>query len=357
MRVLFLLPGFARFPVGGYAVVYQYANYMVQHRGWRVDICYDTALLDSPAKSAAVFATQLRTIQLLASLRLASGERRWWFDLDRRVGLHASLATVSRWGMQPGDVVVATAVETAHSAAQLRHQWGLGGVYFLQGVEDWNVGSSYLDETYQLPLTKVAVSPWVAERCALLGEPCQVVLNAVDADRFPARGDGVDGVAVGAVLSPSIPAKRTGLTTHILNSLARKGISSAAVGTGPRPKELSFDVHYLRDPRPAQLVDFYQSLRVFFCVSKGEGFGLTPAEATLCGAGVVSTRNGGVEAYGHPFISFVDDDPETITREIVRMHSHPSEARRRAGVGRGQLSAYTPTMAAAAFADVLAGPL
>ncbi|WP_257479005.1 glycosyltransferase family 4 protein [Acidipropionibacterium jensenii] len=279
-----------------------------------------------------------------------------WARWDPRVKIESSLRALNKYQLGFKDVVVATSVETAKTAATIVLNHGCTGWYFLQHVETWSLGSTYLDETLHYPLHKVAVAPWIRDYCVRIGESCEVVLNAVGTNGFPLGRHDSERRFVSTLLSPGIPLKRTDLGIKVLNILATRDYPATAFGTGPRPRDLDQRVQYKRKPTHKELVSLYQHSRVFFCMSQSEGFGLTPAEATLCGSAIVSTNNGGVEAYAESFAKFTGQpNVERTVSAIVELMQNPAEANLRAKRGRRVLLSYPPEAAAKKFADTVLG--
>ncbi|PFG17463.1 glycosyltransferase involved in cell wall biosynthesis [Propionicimonas paludicola] len=357
MRVVFVLPGYATSPVGGYAIVHQYANYLSAINGVEVHIYYDQLRLSYPGKQLSTVAIKHAIHSAYRALgRTGLARFRPWESLDQRVQCHGSLAHLRRLRLSPADVLIATAVETAEFVTDAARRTGCSGWYFLQAIEDWGVGEPYLKQTMRLPLRKIAVAPWIRDYCLDVGEPCELVMNAVDADGFPLGEFGPARSYACALLSPGIPRKRTDVAIQVLNRLAEAQVPAMAFGTCDRPAELDERVLFHQNPSRELLVSIYQRSRVFFCVSEQEGFGLTPVEATLCGSAVVSTNNGGVDSYGQSFVVFTGTPDVEVTVDAVRtLMDDPEAARLRALQGRAELQAYTPQRAAESFTDLILG--
>lgn len=353
MRVVFVLPGYAFRPIGGYNVVYDYAEYLADSLGLETHVLYFPHELGTPGVSVfRRFRARLRQGSLHTLVRGRRGRDVNWREPMPLIRSHLWRLSFGHLGLTNDDVVVATAPQTAHFVAEAVRLYGAKGAYFLQHVEDWSVGSEFLQATYRLPLKLVAVAPWIREYVMkTTGRQCEVVLNGVDALHFPRGPELVHRRSVGALLSPSIPHKRSDVAIEVLNEVSRRGIPCHSFGTCERPPNLSKDVLHVFDPSHEELVKFYQESRVFICTSSTEGFGLTPAEASLCGAAVVSTRNGGVEAYGEGFVTFCGNAVEEIVAAVLEVFSLDEGEQERVNIGIGRLADYSPGDAARAFAE------
>lgn len=355
MKVVFVLPGYSRVPIGGYKIVFDYAENLARYPDVSVHVIYHPTLIDLPSSGYAIrqAARARQTIKALGT-RITSGRNLRWRSLDPRIRTHLSMSAATKLALDEGDVVIATAAQTAFAAARVVAESGARGFYFLQHVEDWLVDAAYLHRTYELPLEKIAVAPWIRDYCVRNGfSPCSLVLNAVDSNKFSPGAPLSQRPYVGTLLAPGNPRKGTTVAVQVLNRIAELGIPTQSFGTCKRPSDLSFLVEHYDDPSPSSLQEFYHRSRVFFCASRTEGFGLAPAEAALSGAVVVSTRNGGVEAYGRGFVEFCGYSANDLTDTVRIAYAIPAELQPKVREGILSLSGYTPATAANRFAKVI----
>ncbi|NLI85923.1 MAG: glycosyltransferase family 4 protein [Propionibacterium sp.] len=359
MKIVFILPGYAYRPIGGYNVVFDYAEYLTANRAADVHVLYYPYQLGTPGRSLmSRFHSQFKQVVVRSLVKMSRRRELDWRALMPEVRTHSWKREIERLSLGAGDAVVATSPQTAHLAANLVHKTSARGFYFLQHVEDWDVELEFLHSTYRLPLELVAVAPWIRDYCASVsGRECHVVLNAVDAQKYAPGPPLSDRVCVGTLLTPSNARKRAGLAIAVLNDLSGMGIPCQSFGTCDRPRDLSPSVAHLSNPTHPELLHFYRTTRVFFCTSSTEGFGLAPAEAALCGCAVVSTRNGGVEAYGDDFVTFCGDTQEDIRNAVLEVYSRCESAQTQVERGIEQLAGYSPDDAAGAFADIVAPDL
>ncbi|MCU1698750.1 MAG: glycosyl transferase, group 1 [Mycobacterium sp.] len=357
MKVVFILPGYSTVPIGGYKIVFDYAEQLAARHDVQVHVVYHPARVDIPSSGWVIRqAAKARQTLRATAVGAISGRRMRWRSLDPRIKTHLSVSAAARLGLDQDDVVIAGGVQTAFAAARIATNSGSSGYYFLQGVEDWLVGTEFLRRSYELPLEKIAVAPWIRDYCIRAGSSqCAVVLDAVDASRFTPGPPLAERIRVGTVLAPGNPQKGAPVAIEVLNRLADMGIPAQSFGTCRRPTGLDRRVQHYRDPQPAILQEFYHRSRVFFYASSIEGFGLPPAEAALSGAAVVSPRNGGVEAYGDGFVQFCSGTAEDITATVLSVYGNPAASERNVQQGIFKLGQYTPEMAAVRFAELILG--
>lgn len=313
LRVTIVLPGVALHPVGGYKVVYQYANHLAA-AGHHVAVLHLR-----PGKPGDRGRSTLRRTAVRTAYALARHRRPGWFPLDRRVTV-LNGATQDPALVPASDVVVATSVRTAHFVDRVSRATSARGYYFLQHYEDFTAPATLVDETWRLPLRKIAVAEWLAAHARTLGEDAVVVPNAPDLDRFvPGAPIGERDRAVVAMVSDQT-WKRTDLVTQVMAGLATAapGTRLTTFGTCARPAGLPSHVDHVRDPAPEVLAGLYRQARVYLCASDYEGFGLPVAEAMASGTGVVSTDNGGVRSFAGDAVRYapVGDGPSLLARTL-----------------------------------------
>ncbi|CAN5668364.1 glycosyltransferase family 4 protein [soil metagenome] len=290
-----MLPGFRIRPIGGFLVVYRYANELAK-RGHGVSIVHPrrttSAQTATDRAKAATWATRKR-------VRYRGG-RPSWFDLDRRVNVILT-PDLQESRIPDGDAIFATACNTA------RYVWDyprLKGakLYLIQGFEDWVCGIEEVEATWKLPMHKVVISQWLYEIGVGLGERERLthVPNGVDLDNFrelvPPRVRSPMRVGLLAHDSP-VKGMRYGIEALKIALRRFPEIEAVAFGTHPRPSELPTWVHYYENPSREELVSIYNSLAIFLHTSEREGWGLTGAEAVACGCALVATDSGGIRDY------------------------------------------------------------
>ena len=348
--VTIITPGFSGHAVGGYKVVYEYANFLVA-QGHTV-----TMAQMRPAQLRGNGSVKSRVLRA-AQYRIGRHKRPGWFALDSRVSV-INYPTQDASAIPQTDVVVATAMETADFANQVSQDRGIPGAYFIQHYEDWMYGTDLVDATWRLPLQKLVIAPWLAEKGAELGVTSILVRNAIDSRVFPAGPAISERPLQVLALASDLEWKRTDLVAEVMAAVAAH-IPSAQLrvfGTLERPQILPAEVEYLQSPSPEVLRALYQSSRVFVCASDAEGSALPPGEAMSSRAAVASTDIGGVRVYADGVALFSPrGDSEALAANVIRLLTDETECEHYASAGLARILGYTPDDAAAVFERELLG--
>jgi glycosyltransferase involved in cell wall biosynthesis len=342
MRIAFLVPGFAREPVGGIRVVYALANGL-SRRGHRVTVLHE-ALFRHPVLRRTGAPPRRQLEELVSGVRdVARGHPASvrWQDVDPAVDLRY-VARATRQDFPTGDAVVATAWQTAELVAKLPAEKGRG-CYLIQGLETWSGGARRVDATWRLPLRKLFIAQWLFDRGQVMQlDDSYRVPAAIDMNRFrstvpiaarPKRvamlyntasgKGGADGISALGIARREIP-----------------DLEAVLFGVSGRPSGLPEWIEYVQNPTPAQLVEnIYNGSALYLCPSHSEGWHLPPAEAMACGCAVVSTDISGVGEYAEhqrtAILSAVGDVEALGSSMVALLQNEPERCRiARAGTSR-----------------------
>lgn len=341
MRITFILPQWWLRPIGGYAVVFGYADGLTK-RGHRVCV-----LLGRPPEGPLL--TELER-------REATGESLIsWRAIDSRVDLRA-VSEIDDAHVPDADAIVATSANTVADVLPLAPSKGRR-FQLIQGYETWMTDPEVLAASWRAPTIKMVVSEWLLHIGHELGAASlHLTPSAVDHDRFmPTRPLEARTPRL-LVLYHHAPVKGWAHIAPVLMRFreARPDIPITVFGTPPRPPDLPDSADYQRDP--ADMAAIYNTGTIFLSGSLTEGFGLTGAEALACGVALVTTASGGVEEYArHEQTALLSrpGDEGALLANLLRMADDRDLALQTAANGRALVARYTWTRALDAMERVL----
>ncbi len=297
MTIAFALPPFSSKPVGGFRVVYEYANRLVE-RGHEVTIVHILELSDSEPGIYRRLRTGAGRVR-----KAFSPPRLWWQALDERVKvLHLPRRLLDR--LLDADAIVATAWITARPVLEYPSSKG-AKFYLVQDFDPWIASKDLLEETWRWPLKKITVSNWLRQKVLASGASPGEVANipvAIDHSRFRmTKGIGDRPRRIAMLYGTSgYKTPEVGLRALEIARAQCTGLRATVFGHEPRPSQMPSWIDYRRDVPEEDLVQIYNDSRIYVCCSQAEGFALPPAEAAACGCAIVSTDCGGIREYAEP---------------------------------------------------------
>lgn len=323
-----MLPRFSRRPIGGYRVVYEYAGALAG-RGHQVTIVQPHFVPHGPPRS--LFRKLLRPLFYSLAFRadqawrLFSEDRLWWQPLDPRVRL-SRVANVTAATIPEGDAIFATAWFTAQHLRDLPASKGQR-FYLVQDFAPWLAPKDRLETTWRYPFRKVTVSIWLYDAvCGAVGTPNGDVVNIANgiSPRFRLIRDIADRPKKVAMLYgfPDYKAPQDGLRALEIAKQRHPDLEVLVFGPYARIPGLPASFEYRRNVSETELIDIYNSARIFVCSSIAEGFAFPPAEAMACGCAVAATDCGGIREYAeHEVTALLSPagEPEALAENIIRL--------------------------------------
>lgn len=269
LRVTFVLPRTGEWPAGGLRIVYEHANYL-SRRGHVVSVVHPGRLRINP--------TRLDHVKNAVRYALRRVDGRYtpdsWLKMDPKVRL-LCVPSLSERFLPDGDVVIATAWETAEWVSQYSRTKGRG-FYFIQHLETWNGPEERVYATWKGPLQKIVPSKWLAEIARDLGETAIYIPYGMDVDAFQ-------------ILTPSEERRPTqlmmlyhdlewkgceeGLEAMFLVREREPDLRAILFGVPPRPETLPDWIEYHQKPSPQLLRELYNRAAIFRSSEQDRGLG------------------------------------------------------------------------------------
>ena len=354
MRILFILPGSASAPVGGPKVVFEYANGLVA-RGHKVSILLSPLTRQGPALGERIKAI-IRYPQRLLDKSYRPDA---WFSLDPRVKIHWVPSFRERH-IPGADAIVATAWMTA--------EWVVGygpdkgrKFYLVQHKETWDGPENRVMNTWRLPLKKIVISRWLQEIAKECGEASVYIPNGLDFQSFALDKPVEQRVPHHVMMLYHDTAWKGSADGLLALELARSEVchlKTVLFGVSKQPRNLPDWIEYRRNPAQTKLRELYNEAAIFVAPSWTEGWGLSPAEAMMCGAAVAGTDIGGHQEFAvHEQTALLSPPkvPRALANNVVRLVRDQDLRVRLAHAGHEDIQQFTWKRAVDAFEDTVCG--
>jgi glycosyltransferase involved in cell wall biosynthesis len=364
MNVTFVLPMYPWQPVGGFRVVYEYANGLAA-RGHGVSVIHPRRIRGVGRPPAEGF--RKKALRPLGDLRFAFRQWTtrpdlWWQDIHPDVDLRY-VTTPAPAVFPDADAVFATAWQTVPYVEALPGTKGTK-CYLVMDFPPYLGAPAHIEDTWRRPLLKVAISSWLEERVREAGGADVRTVSIGVGDEFhrpaaPPTSKPTRAPASVVMMCSRAPYKAWEDGLAALRS-ARERVSPLQAdlyGPGPAPTGLEPWVRYHRNVPGAELVSLFDRAAVVLCSSLAEGFALPPAEAALRGCAIVTTDCGGNRDYavdGETALVSRPGEPAALAESLVRVLEDPELRDRLAAAARARLATFTWDRATAELEAVLA---
>lgn len=338
MRVTFVLPGSGHIPVGGFKVVYEYANHL-STRGHQVTVV-QTAQFDRDASRFAKLKTGVRFLQRT----LDGSYRPGWFPLKPEVKLLWQ-TSADPSNLPDADVLIATAWQTAEWLTKVPEGKGRG-YYLIQHYETWSGPKTRVDATFRLGLHNLVIARWLQDKLRAQGAEADYLPNGLDTAAFgvdvPLQTRGLHAMML--YHKADWKGSADGLRALELTKAQLPELTATLFGTPAPPEALPNWVRYERQPTPERLRALYNESAVFLATSWTEGWGLPGCEALLCGCALAATDVGGHREYarhGETALLSPPRDPAALAENTLTLLRDTSLRSRLAEEGRAFVQTLT----------------
>ncbi len=295
----------ARHPIGGYKIVFEYANRLTI-RGHKVNIIYDCR------NSLKKYKINKDLIILIWKLFLRTYSP--WFQIDKKVQQLVVWKSTNE-NIPDADIIIATATITSYYVNNLSSSKG-DKYYLIQHYEDWSNDDKTILDSYSMGLKNIVIAKWLQKIVDnASGKKSVLIPNGIDLDMFN-------------VMTPVNQRKKYSLSMLYHNyewKGAKDGIKViyrlkekypdlevSFFGVPKRPKELPSWIKYTRNANQLELGHIYNESAIYLCPSWSEGFGLTGAESMACGCALVSTDTDGVQEYAEDKVNALLSPPREL---------------------------------------------
>lgn len=289
MNVSFILPGYTRRPIGGYKIIFEYANRLVKH-GFNVNIIF---LNNDRLKNKHIPKVLKKYL-----INIITQQEPKWFELSPKIK-KVSYINNNYTTELKADIAIATAVETVIPTSKIFPT--AKKIYMIQDLEDWNVDKNYLHMTYNARFKNIVIAKWLKRIVDQYSNNESIYIrNPIDVSVYKVENsiENRERYTIG-MLYHSAQYKGSKATFEAIKSLKKQfpKLKIIMFGTCEPPEDLPNWVEYHENATQAQTVSIYNKISVFVSGSIREGFGLTGLEAMACGAALVTTDYDGAKEY------------------------------------------------------------
>ncbi|MDB7775552.1 glycosyltransferase family 4 protein [Lactiplantibacillus plantarum] len=352
-KVNFILPATNDKPIGGYKIVYQYANEL-SRRGYTVTINF---LFRVIPKTSCFYLERLKRVKWRLKKPAFPAQQVTWFKLDDKIRINPNV--VGYDDVPDADVVIGTAAVTAEYVKALPDRAGRK-FYFIQSYETWWYDNTEsLEATYRLGMTNIVISKDLKQKVEKVsGLPVAYLPNFYDEQEFFIEQPIRSRKNTVALLNHIQESKRTKFGLNVLKKVHQEvpDLQVELFGAYQPVEPLPDYVHFTYQATPKQLrSEIYGSSKVYLMPSVLEGWGLTGTEAMASGAVLVASRIGGIIEYANDANSvLVDpDDLEGFVHEIVDLLRNDERLFKIATQGCRSVRKYTLEMATNRLTSIL----
>ena len=306
--VLFVLPMPTTKIVGGYKMVYEYANYL-SRKGKKVCIVYNGYRGEN--------SKNLPKLPIYCTRVLIGKFGPKWFSLDKKVSRKV-IKNFDEKRIPHSKIIVATTAESAVFVNALKYKYQKK-IYFIQGFENWTLTTDELYETYRYNMIKVVVSKWLYDE---VKKHCQddlyYIPNGIDHKVFSINIDRKKRKKhTIAVLYHYDEQKGCDVSLNVIKQIKKQyhDLDVYAFGSPKRPNEWEDWIHYSHNASPEIVSECMNQSSIFLCTSRQEGYGLTGLESIFCGCILVTTDTKGVHEYAtqsNSCICSIDDESALV---------------------------------------------
>jgi glycosyltransferase involved in cell wall biosynthesis len=356
-KITFLMPRWGTKPIGGFKVVYEYANYLAE-RGHEVSIIHPAMLLVEESLSKLPLNGKLREIWKYVRNRVTGDFKPTaWFNVSPKVKL-LWVPNLAAKHIPDGNAIIATAWQTAEWLENYPQSRGKK-FYLIQHLETWSGSEERVFATWKSPLEKIVIARWLQKQAEAFGHTAHLVHNGLDFQTFRQEKPQEEREPRHLLMiyhTLDWKGSADGLAAYAIARKQEPGLRLTLFGMMGPPNPMPEGAEFFPNPPQSVLRDLYNGASIFISPSWTEGFPLPPAEALQCGAALVGTDIDGTAMYAiHEKTALLSPvkNPEAMAANILRMLRDTELRLRLARNGHEFIQQFTWERAGAALEKIL----
>lgn len=351
-KITFIMPLRGDTPIGGYKIVFEYANVLAE-KGYKVNIVYPAILLIKENK----IILNMKYLKDYFKLKITKGYLpNNWFKLNNKVK-NIWVPFINRIFIPKSDYIVATAWQTAEMINRFPKSKGKK-IYLIQHFEDWSGEKERVLNTWKMDLNKIVIASWLKKIADNLGEKTEIIPNPLNFQEFgidrnlESRGNTL------IMMYSENKWKGSDIGIKAIEIVKKKysDIRVIFFGAHQRNSLVPEWIEYYENPKRDILRGLYNDAAIYLGTSYKEGWGLTVSEAMQCGCAVVCT-----DIDGYNEVAFDDDtavlcaagDYEKMADNIIKLLDDKEKMGKIAYRGNQNIQKYKPEEAFKSFEEFL----
>jgi len=293
-KITFILPGYPA-PIGGYRVVYEYANYLAKNRNL-ITIVHSRKLknVSSPKNLIGKFKRFLGRIFLQLKRKNFK-----WINLDKKINLLYVSEPIEKY-IPNSDIIVATAWQTADYVNTFSDVKGKK-FYLIMDFAPFMGSKNEIETTWKYNFYKITISSWLYNKVLLVNGSRDLINIPIGISHsiFYKKKNIKNDKNIISMMYNKGKYKGSSDGINALIEVKNKLPNAKFIlfGKDKRPKHIPKFFIYKRNVSESELVEIYNKTGIFISSSIAEGFGLPAAEAMACGCAIVTTDCGGNREY------------------------------------------------------------
>ena len=311
--LMFVLPMPTMRIVGGYKMVYEYANY-ISKKGYKVCIMYNGCKGNNSRNFPRWIVYAIR--------KFLGFFGPTWFKLDKHIDKKVIPSFDVKKIPKTKRIVATTAVSSRFIN---RLKIDAKKYYFIQDFENWEISDEEVIETYKYDMTKITVAKWLKNK---------VDNNSMDKAIYIPNGLNTKVFRMIKKTGERYPhsismlyhldeRKGVDIGFRVINKLKKiyPDLVVNMFGSFDKDEQWPEWIKYTKNASPEQVSEIMNDSRVFLCTSRIEGYGLTGLESLFCGCSLVSTNCRGVLDYASEKSALICDvdDVENLTKCVSKV--------------------------------------
>jgi len=344
MKITFILPSYPRKPVGGYRVVYEYANHLAK-RGHKISVVHPRSVRGLALVSNSPLLGRFLEYPVRFWRFFIKTKPDWQF-IDPAVRMLYIPEPLARF-IPDADAVFTTSWALADYVRQYPASKG-EKFYLFQHYEIWDGPKDEVDATWQSDFHKIVISKWLYRIGLKLGaEDMEYIPNGIDHDHFKILNpiEGRQPYISMMYSNAAWKGSKDGIKALSLVREKYPDLDAVFFGVSKRNGCIPEWIKYVENPSQDVLVrDIYNRSSIFLCPSHSEGFALPPAEAMACGCAIATTDCGGVTDFAENEVTALvspPKNPSALAGNIIRILSDDGLRTRLAEAGQIRIKRFT----------------